>query len=247
MTPTEHLKEHVDALVAEIVRADQSFYVLRTIAAHTDALNAKNYGEVFQLLQAVLQDRAVLAVGKLFDKESNRYPTQSVAFLLTFLKRNRDALRITQRSLLLREILAWNGVGLPDEPQDCELTDCIVAHYSDSRPNADLNTLAELDVALHALKTHRDKRIAHAENISPAQLPSAKWTDTRRLLDWARRLVSTVGMAYLGTFYTTPDGRYLLEDDARRAGVALSRLFKAAGIGKTETQEAEHGAARYAR
>ena len=228
MTKSEQLKEHVESLVCEIVRADQSWYILTTIDDQYKIICDTGYGEFFEVIQSVLQERIILAIGKIYDAPNSRYPVMSIATLLEYLQANADYLPVIHRFLLLQEIATWQDNGLSDNATDSEMTQCVARHYISMLPQLSQSSSSAIDKVLRAVKAHRDKRVAHRERIHSQQLPAAKWGEVRRLLDCARQIVSTVGLAYYGMMYTTPRRGYLLEEDAKRAAESLRHLIRKA-------------------
>ena len=59
-----------------------------------------------------------------------------------------------------------------------------------------------------ALRTARNKQIAHHEEISVEELPRATWGEIPPLLDVAKQSLGIIGSAYFSTAYTVDDGSY---------------------------------------
>lgn len=233
----EKVRMHLTSLVEEVLRADQSFHVLTTIRSAGPAIAKENYADLFELLHSTLIDRFLLALSKVFDRDNRRHPVQSVASLLGILDREASSLPIRQRPLVLKAVGEWGDPGIPADPTDAQITAAVVVHYRASMPSLDLASRRRLDATLRSVRYFRDKRIAHSEAPSADDTPTVSWTEARKLLDWAKDFIATVGLAYLSTAYRTGSQRYLLEDDAMRAANAMARLFYKAGLADGEIPE----------
>jgi len=88
-------------------------------------------------------------------------------------------------------------------------------------------------VAGAAIKTIRDKVIAHHELVDVATLPTATYAEIDELIEFAKNFVAMVGRAYTSVVYDGADGRYSLTSDAERSTVCLKRLLSAAGVSLT--------------
>ncbi len=82
--------------------------------------------------------------------------------------------------------------------------------------------------SLRALKTLRDKKIGHPENIDIEDIEKTTWENAERLLELPRSVAGIVGDAYLSTAYWDDEGRYMCSTDGSRVGRAMQRLIKAA-------------------
>ena len=109
-----------------------------------------------------------------------------------------------------------------------DLTLLVARTLRDTMPNPE--TTEKLANTEAALRTARNKQIAHHEEISVEELPRATWGEIPPLLDVAKQSLGIIGSAYFSTAYTVDDGRYLLTSDAEGAGRALNRLFREAGL-----------------
>ena len=232
----DKLKTYLDALVIEVLRADQSYHLMTEIGHVAADINAKNYGELFEFIQSTLSDRFTLALSKIFDKVDRRYPTQTVSSVLSLLETEGNALPVRQPIVVLRAVRSWPDSGLPSHPSDQEITHCIIRHYRHSMPSLDTVAGCDLGRALDALKANRDKKVAHSEAIQSSELPKTTWTAAYNLLQWAKDFIGTLGWAYLSVAYTDDSGNYFLESDAMRVAAALKRLLSAAGVTDKEHQ-----------
>jgi HEPN domain-containing protein len=85
-------------------------------------------------------------------------------------------------------------------------------------------------VAGEAVKTIRDKVIAHRERIDENALPRATYAQIEELVEFAKDVTTAVGHGYTGVGYRTDSDEYHLTSDAERALRSLKRLLAAAGV-----------------
>ena len=112
--------------------------------------------------------------------------------------------------MVLRTVQSWSDGNLSPEPSDQDITKRIVRHYRETMPSLDTVSGFDLGRTLNALKTNRDKRVAHSEAIGALELPKTTWDDAHKLLQWVKDFIATIGWAYLSVAYTDDSGNYLL-------------------------------------
>lgn len=211
-------------LVADIFRMERSYALLKVIGTNAEAINAPsagNFGELFGALQSALQTDTVLAVARLYDPPSKRYPTRCIKGLLDFLEENRSNLpNIGEFYNLEKEL---NRIGINPNEIQLALADetcfvlVIVNHF-----RMILKDEQTIDT-IEKLKNIRDKIIAHNEQVSHLHGPT--WYGLEKLIQHAKDLAGLLGWAYFSTVYVH-DGEYLLTLDAGRASIAMNRLLK---------------------
>jgi hypothetical protein len=216
----EDLVKH--GLVSDIFKMERAYYLLIAIGEHASTVNDPqygNFGELFGTFQEALQTEAVLAAARLYDRTSSKYPTRCILGVLDFLEKNRDQLppirEIYNLELALRALDFRNKdieLASTNEP---EFALALVNHF-----RAIANDSKTLNVG-NALKTLRDKNIAHNERASGISGPT--WGGLRQLIDNAKSLVGVLGWAYFSTAYVI-NGEYLLTSDAQSPSRALGRL-----------------------
>ena len=84
--------------------------------------------------------------------------------------------------------------------------------------------------SLNALKTARNKVIAHSEAILTSDLPRTTWDEIEQLIDYAKEFLGIVGIGYLSIAYEDDNGNHFLSSDAKRTTRAMERLLQKAGI-----------------
>jgi len=225
----EELDEMVKAgAVTDIFKAERAYAVLKTIGENAEAINAseRNVGEVFGVLQGHAQTEALIAVARLYDRPSKRYPTRCLQALLGELEaKAADLPPITQKYNLAQELtrqgMSADEVALVNSAPDVDVTRAMMAFL---RGRLDAPDAME---AVERVKNVRDKRIAHNEAAHAVEGPT--WKAVLRLLTLAKEIVGLVGWAYLSTVYLH-EGRYFLSDNAERPGLAMRRVLEGLGI-----------------
>jgi hypothetical protein len=217
-----------EGVVTDILRADRSYDLLKTIGTHAERINAspKNFGELFGTIQGLAMSEALLSVARLYDAPSRRYPTLCLRALLDLLDERAHGLpSIVDRSNLCGDLVR---AGMPQATADraatatdVDVTRMVISYFRDQI--AATPTVRSIEL----LRNVRDKRIAHNESVQVLDSPT--WTAVLELLTIAKQIVGVVGWAYLGTVYMH-EGRYTLSSDSERSGLALVRLLEESGV-----------------
>jgi len=211
--------------VGEIFRAEQALRILDTTGELANEINKNNYGEVFSTFQAFCIDQIILSINKLYEKPGRSYQLKSIPAILNYFLEKSQSLEVTQPNLLKQQLMRLNMQVLETEETD-QYTMNILIHQKMINHIPDISN----NETLAALKTLRDKRIAHPEDISVESLPKPTWSAVEELLTPAKDIVGIIGDGYLSTAYMLEDGEYLLSTDATRVGRGIRRLLGNLGI-----------------
>lgn len=223
--PVKRLKEMVSSGPVEFIfEAEQSLSLIEACGSNQDFLQKHNFGELFGTIQGLAINQFVLSVTKLFEKPSARYPNVGVPSILEFIEQNADRLELQNPKLARQglEILRLGTSAFDSADSSAQKNAVIVQHLRDQIPNI------ENHAALRALKTLRDKKIAHPEDIDLTAIEKTTWEEGEKLLVLPRGVVGVIGDAYLSTAYWDNKGNYFLSIDGSRVGRAMQRLIKAA-------------------
>lgn len=209
--------------MADIFRMERAHALLRTIGTRAAILNDRtrgNFGELFNSLQTALTADCVIAVARIYDPPSRRYPTRCMRYVLEFLRKNREELPSIRERYQLELALRAAGV----EAQLAPFMSHGPARFADALVDHFLAILESEDTqrAIEALKTLRDKAIAHNEDVETVAGPT--WQSLSELVRHAKYLVGILGWASLDTAYFV-NGEFILSEDAVRADRALNRLI----------------------
>jgi hypothetical protein len=211
-----------DGLASDIFRAERAIALLRVSGTRADEINngKGNFGELFGAFQTALTTEATLAVARLYDRPSQRYPTRCLVGVLSFLSEHNDELpHIREPHQLGLALLTMNP---PNEL--LKLAQDGAADFGKDFAAFVLELLSAQarEESIARLKHLRDKSLAHNEHVAAIDAPT--WNALIDLLDLAKRVVGILGWAYFSTAYTI-DGEYLMSEDAQRASYALDRLL----------------------
>lgn len=213
---------------------EQAYELFMAIARRGDEINSRmdhNYGCLFYVIQRSLMTEMLLAVMRVYDRPSNKYPTRCLAGLLNYLELGRKDLPSIREPFQLRyhlermnaptaliETIATNAA---------EFAPCLAEYF---------RLLLEdpaIIVALEKAKYYRDKFVAHNEDVEKVGYPSM--SSLKKLIDIAKNIVGALGWAYFSTAYVI-DGRYILSEDAQSSSNALMRLLNTI-YGKANSDE----------
>lgn len=217
MDANERLDDIIsNGLHVDIFEAEQSIAIDWLIGCHAKEVNESTFGEFFGSLQIICGRYSILAVNRLFETPSNRYSIRSIPAAIDLMKSERQALHLPRKLAVIDKLIEFGCNALRLEGlEDPQITELIATEFEKRLPQITLSD--SLSRALGALKTARDKSIAHHESIKIADLPKATYADMDKLLKYAKEFVSTIGIAYLSL-------------DAKAAARSMKRLMSKAGI-----------------
>ncbi len=210
-------------VVHDIFEAEETSAILMFTGQNAEAINKATFGAFFGELQRILGQTLQLSVARMFEPQKT-YPLRSIPAALNFLKENCGNIPVLDRSALTR---ALQKLGHDDEASkrlsDQDLTLAVATAFS-----RELDRLQS--VAGTAIKTIRDKVIAHRERIAEDSLRRATYAQIDELIEYAKDVTTAIGQGYTGVGYRVDSGEYYLTADAERAVRSLKRLLTAAGV-----------------
>ena len=225
----EELKDIIfEGVALDIFRADQCISMLNAIGTSAKFLNNQGFGDVFGSMQGYLTEHVVLSITKIFEKPT-RYPIRSIPRALDILEKNSEIITITDHQTLINRLSKWENQISIDNKTDSELTILLVSILRQETPSVHTDTLMKMN----ALKTMRDKQIAHHEATAVENIEKVTWDEIDSILRFAKSTVGVIGKVYLELSYESEDGEYHLTGRAKRSGIALNRLFKKANLIET--------------
>ncbi len=219
-----------DGVAIPVFQAEEALRLDELVGREASRINAASFGAFFGSLQVILGRYIILSAARLFETASPRYPTQSIPAVIEFLRVHADRLPIEQRPDLIKSLAR---LGAPVEElqtkSDADLTRFVAEFFALHFSAVDLG---EVNVAraLAALKTVRDKVVAHSEAVRLQDLPRPTYAELDALVTLARRFLGVVASAYLSTAYDNDTGYSRVSSDARRAARSLERLLVRAGV-----------------
>jgi hypothetical protein len=210
-----------------IFEAEQATSLVDASGRDLEFFEKNNFGELFGTIQGAAITQFVLAITKLYERPSQRYPNLSLPSVISHIAANAARLEIKEERLarLGLDRLGVDSAPLARANAPEEKTRFLANSICERLPDADSSDV------LRALKTLRDKRIAHPEAIDLAKIEKTTWGEAETLLQIARTTVGIIGDAYLSTAFVDDKGSYLQSIDGARVGSALGRLIDAARKG----------------
>ena len=227
----ERLDDIVSKGVVIDTHAEEALTLNLLVGRYANEIRSTPFNAFFGSLQASLDRLAILSVTRLYESPNMRYPIRSIPAAIELVHMEAKNLPVHQRDVLVQKLVEYGH----DQTTIAALSDLMVTKlladkFYEQLPRAD--GLNELSRALNALKTMRDKSIAHNEVVDVSQVPEATPTygEIRKLLDYAKKFLGIVGIGYLTTVYEWSNGEYVLTTDAERASRSLKQLLKQAGV-----------------
>jgi len=230
LSPKEELEDIIsNGIVLDIFEAEQALALESLIGINAAAINEQKFGSLFGSLQVILAKCFILAVTRLYEKPNPRYRIRSIPEALKVLEKYAKEFDIKRKSIVIGKLeeLGYD-VGQLQKMSDVDLTLKIVKHFSENLPQS-LISEAGMPRALNALKTIRDKAIAHREAIEVSGLKIPSYAKIDQLIDLSIKFVIIVGNGYLGINYEV-DSRYFHTSEAKCASRSLRRLLVKAGV-----------------
>jgi hypothetical protein len=222
LSPKEELEDIIsNGIVLDIFETEQALALENLIGINAAAINEQKFGSLFGSLQVILAKCFILAVNRLYEKPNPRYQIRNIPEALKVLEKYVKEFDIKRRSIVIGKLeeLGYDA-GQLKKMSDVDLTLKIVKYFSENLPT---------QKTLNALKTIRDKAIAHREAIEVSGLKIPSYLKIDQLIDQAIKFVIIVGNGYLGINYEV-DGRYFHTSGAKRASRSLRRLLVKARV-----------------
>ncbi len=212
-----------EGLVKDIFRFERARSIQKVMYDRSDIIGSKengNFGSTFHVLRYALTTEAILAVARIFDKPSKRYPTRCTKGLLEHLEKYSEELPVIREPYQLKLSLQTRVV--PEELVIC--MDKNPAEFPiqlSTYIKTELST-SPLSQSLEKLETLRSK--VHAHNERTVINEGLAWHSLEALIELAKYFVGALGWAYFNTAYAL-NGIYILTKDANRPGIGFAGLL----------------------
>jgi AbiU2 len=190
-------------LIAQTFQAERNILIWQYIADEAAFLKSldEHHQKLYGFLQRSAQTNYVLALGKLFDQPSNKYPTRCILSFLSLL---------TDPSLSPIPIIETTSTKKLLAQQNCpiELIESVESDDSRDFPENFAKHYTEqynepgLQAEIGKMKQMRDKAEAHNEEIDTLSL---QFSTTSTLQKFALEIISVFGMAYHSTGWAEND------------------------------------------
>jgi hypothetical protein len=225
MEKSEFIKLLEKSHVAEIFKAEKSYFLFEEISQNAASINKTHHGHyasLFGYLQNVLKRDVILCLAKIYDEPKN-HETLCFKYLLKKMKEcAKEFPSVSENSHIRNELLR---AGMPfetinklskmkDSPESGAIE---VANFFSGRISSKENK-----AKIYSLKTLRNKKIAHNDNIEIIE-DLLTWRDILDLIELAKNFVGVLGW-FFNTAYSI-NGEYILSKDSKRARITLNNLF----------------------
>jgi hypothetical protein len=229
--PRNQLRDIVsEGLAIDIFEAEESIALSWMIGNNATEINKATFGAFFGSIQRIIGRHGVLAVSRLYEPYSKRYPIRSIPAALKALREHAGVLKIEQKHVI-GEKLHKDGFASRDLAgiSDKEATLRLVESFEHGLPQISKAHIDDLSRMLEGVKEVRDKTIAHHEIVDAGKKPSATYAELDHLIEYAKNFACVVGAGYLSVMYGTADD-YILTSDAKRASICLNRMLVKAAV-----------------
>lgn len=187
-------------LPSEISLAEQAISMYQNIGQYASSLSNSKYRELFGLMQTHAFSAAILSLGNLLERPSQRYPNFSIPTALDYLKTDLDNVPVNEASKMkLAEYLSADTKEqeyLILNPQKLKCS--LLLGLDDRCPRIPSRAGYPLDASFQAIKVLRDKRVAHFEDHDLSGLTTTDWNGVQSLVSYCESFKNLVGYGLFG-------------------------------------------------
>ncbi len=184
----------VGHIPSEVLRAHEARSIIRAIGDSHHHFSNSEYRHIFGVLQYQALGQLILSLCNLYEKPD--YPNFSIPTALAKLRASLSDLPL-DTARLQQAISTQVGLTRMQSRTVSEVAVVLLDHFEEQRPRIPARQGKDLDRIYHALRTQRDKRVAHVEDCDLSGKPTTDLPDTVKLLLFAIDFVNTVGFGML--------------------------------------------------
>jgi len=226
----------MNGIAKELFFADHTKALAVTIGKHSSAINSKGFGDLFGSLQNILSDHQTLAVAKIYDPPSKRYPTRSIPAMLSLIERHSSLWSLPQRHTLERLIVDdGHHPSTVQHMDNQQLSLAVVSHFNRTIPHRDKAGHCSLSSALETVREARDKVHAHNEAIDKAARKMPTWGGVESLVNYAKDFACVISFGFLSLYLGNRSKDYLLGTDARQLSRKMEKMLVMANLNDDST------------
>ncbi len=215
-------------VLEELTKAEKYWALGEEIARNAHATNRSRVAGLFGDMQRLYAGQITLALCRAFEPTSPNYPIRSIPAALDFLNTHASNLRIIRKDFVLGKLASY---GLPESElagmSDVRITRAVHSHFVATLPT--IKNPDELSQSLVALKSARDKSLAHREAIEIQDLPKTSYKNVYRLIQFVREFLEIVGSGYTDLNYSS-DPDWFAASSAQKLASDLKWLLLRARI-----------------
>jgi hypothetical protein len=206
----------VSGLITDVFNAERYNMMFKILCDHSTKLNksAVDIQTFFSSVQGLSQNGCILALARVYDKASDKYPTRSLPYLFKKLRELAPQLPKVEENKLTLKILKQYNVS-----QEC----CDALVDAARFPVEVANYFENLCKNNNSLKEFRDKIIAHNEAFD--EKPALTWKEFEELAGLAKQVIEIIGMAYFSGMY-----QGTITKGAERNAISTEAVLRRLGI-----------------
>lgn len=221
----------MNGIVKELFFADQTKALTVTIGKYSNSINSNDFGDLFGSLQNILSDHQTLAVAKIYDPPSKKYPTRSIPAMLSLIEKHSDLWNLPERHILEKLLIdEGNDAVLIKGMNNQQLSLEVVSHFNYTMPHKDKVGYCSLSDALETVRESRNKVHAHNEAIDKATRKLPTWAGVESLVNYAKDFACVIGFGFLSLYLGNCSKDYMLGRDARQLSKKMEKLIALAKL-----------------
>jgi hypothetical protein len=192
----------LDRVSTEVFLGHNAIGVYIALSDHSLKLKTLPFRQALGTVQRHALDAFILSLCKLYEKPNQRYPNFSIPTTLALLREDTSGISAgIQNYIRLERFIQSNidstfTVRGPDEI--ARIPALVLDYFAEQCPRTPVRNGKELDRIFDAMKTLRDKRVAHHEDAGLSSLSKTDLDGALRLLAFAQTYVNLVGSGFFG-------------------------------------------------
>jgi hypothetical protein len=228
MVVKDDLKDLLEnGIVLEIFTVDQAIFTNQLILDHNKKLIDLRVNNIFGFFQSSVIDKIILSLSKIYEKPNPRYEIRSIPVALEVINKNIENLDITNVYQFKMKLPYFE---IDDKQISSistkDLLKLFLEKIQDKISNSNTIDGYSFNKNYEPIKTLRDKVISHREKINISDIDLPTWQGIKELLLLAKKIVGIIGISFLNIAYESDEGKYLLEDDAKRIEIQFNQMLK---------------------
>lgn len=221
MTANEKLNDICRGILRELHQLKEALLLAEFIGTEAATLKAASFEQFFGALQIILGPALLMHAARLFDRPKG-YELRSIPAATALLRKECAVLEIPGHRGMVAELGTMGvALGSVDRLSHQDLT-IYVADLFDGKL-----TEAHIEATLEAVKTVRDKIVAHAEMVDSALILKPTFSELGNLVELAEQFLDVVWCGYENVYGSSHS------DASRRTSISLHRLLQEANIQTT--------------
>ena len=193
-----------DHIEPEIYNGHNAIGVFIALSKHSTKLNASGFRRTFGMIQRYALDALVLSLCKLYERPNKRYPNSnfSIPTAIGLMREDASDISLPRHNYVPLEGFIQSeinhGFSVKSKDDIDGMSAQILNYFERKCPQTPARNGQKLDRIFDALKTLRDKRVAHDESVDLSPYNKTDMDGAQKLLAFAKTYVNVAGYGIFG-------------------------------------------------